>query len=204
MIEAHHGKAHGRGLPGLLLELVMIGVGVFLGLMAEQWRESRQHHELAMEAIRNFRTELASNAAHVKAFVPYHDSLRVAVDRFVAEPGPHTFTRFQREASFHGIAPVTFEHTAWDLALATQSLAYLDPKLAYRVSVVYTTQAAFQTYENAFIQTAFAPSTFAHGDDATGLTQSLASYMGDVALNEPMLLKQYDALIPALDSALGR
>ena len=44
-----------------------------------------------------------------------------------------------------GVRPVIYEHTAWDLALATQALSYLKPDLAFDISKVYTQQNAFQT-----------------------------------------------------------
>jgi hypothetical protein len=46
---------------------------------------------------------------------------------------------------------VIFEHTAWDLALATQALSYLDPNLAFDISKVYTKQNAFEKLEESFL-----------------------------------------------------
>jgi hypothetical protein len=42
-----------------------------------------------------------------------------------------------------GLRWVTFEHTAWDLALATQSLAHLDGVVAYALSRVYSQQQSY-------------------------------------------------------------
>jgi len=56
--------------------------------------------------------------------------------------------------------PVIFEHTAWDLALATQALSYLDPDLAFDISKVYTQQNAFQKLEDSFLTAAFTRPVF--------------------------------------------
>jgi hypothetical protein len=41
----------------ILLEVVLITAGVFLGLAGESWRESREHRELAEQSLRRFREE---------------------------------------------------------------------------------------------------------------------------------------------------
>jgi hypothetical protein len=101
---------------------------------------------------------------------------------------------------FTGVHPVIFERTAWDLALANQSLSYLEPPLAYAISRVYTRQQAFQTMENTFLQSALAPSTFGT-QDATNLAAVIQTYLGDVNNQEPALLKLYDQLLHQLDTS---
>src|SRR4051812_1373355 len=56
----------------LLLEVSLISAGVFLGLMGEQWREARVHHELAEAALRNFESEMRSNRKAVVDVTDYH------------------------------------------------------------------------------------------------------------------------------------
>lgn len=92
-----------------------------------------------------------------------------------------------------------FERSAWDLALATQSLSYFDPKLAYAISRVYTRQQALQTLENSFLQSVLGPSTFA-SEDAAGLARSMEAYLIDVNIQEPDLLKLYTELLPQVDA----
>ena len=43
------------------LEVVLISVGVFLGLLGEQWRENAEHKALADDALRRFRTEFQAS-----------------------------------------------------------------------------------------------------------------------------------------------
>jgi hypothetical protein len=100
---------------------------------------------------------------------------------------------------FYGLEPVTFERSAWDLALANQSLSYLAPKLAYAISRVYTRQQALQTLENSFLQSVLGPSIFA-SQDATGLARSMEAYLIDVNIQETDLLKLYAGLLPQVDA----
>lgn len=204
MHETPHSSHHARSIPGLILELAMIVVGVFLGLMAEQWREGRHEQALAMASLENFRTELRVNQAQVRRVREYHSALAASVGKFVNFGKSHTFNDFLKQTSFRGTSAVDFEHTAWDLALSTHSLSYLKPDIAYAISHVYTRQQGFQTLENSFMESAFAPSTFADTKHASGLAISLMAYLGDVNIQEPNLLAMYDTVLPKIDSAVGR
>jgi hypothetical protein len=83
------------------------------------------------------------------------------------------------------------------LALATQALSYVEPKLAYAISRVYTQQQTFQMYENSFAQGMFSPSTFV-SDDITALARSMQLYLVDVNIHEPLLLKAYEDVLPRI------
>jgi hypothetical protein len=61
MSEVHHPLSHPKSLGGLILELFMISVAVFLGLFADQWRENRHLEESAKDALSNFRAEIVTN-----------------------------------------------------------------------------------------------------------------------------------------------
>jgi len=82
---------------------------------------------------------------------------------------------------------VIFEHTAWDLALATQALSWLKPDLAFDISKVYTQQNAFQRFEESFLAGAFTPATLS-SDDMKGLATAMEFYLNDVNQLEPGML----------------
>jgi hypothetical protein len=190
---------HPKSLVGLLIEVVLIGVSVFLALVANQWSDARQHRERANETLRYFREEIVTNQKAIQTRRRYHEALSRDIESFLQSDAPKTIQSFFTAVHFHGLEPVTLERTAWDLALANQSLSYLAPKLAYAISRVYTRQQAFQTLENSFLQSVLAPSTFA-GQDATGLARSMDAYLIDVNIQELDLLKLYAQLLPQIDA----
>jgi hypothetical protein len=190
---------HPKSLLGLLTEVVLIGVSVFLALLANQWGDARQHRERANATLRYFREEIVTNQKAIETRRQYHEALSRDIESFLQSNAPKTLQSFFPTVHFHGLEPVTFERSAWDLALANQSLSYLAPKLAYAISRVYTRQQALQSLENSFLQSVLAPSTFA-GQDATGLARSMDTYLIDVNIQEPDLLKLYAELLPQLDA----
>ena len=190
---------HPKSLAGLLTEVVLIGVSVFLALLANQWSDARQHRERANATLRYFREEIVTNQKAIESRRAYHQALSREIESFGQSAAPKPIQGFFTAIHFRGLQPVQFERTAWDLAVADQSLSYLAPKLAYAISRVYTRQRAFQTLENSFLQSVVAPNTFA-SQDATGLAMSMHFYLADVNIQEADLLKLYAQLLPQIDA----
>lgn len=184
----------------------MIGVGVFMGLQVDQWRETRAHREAARATLENFHTEIVKNRDGVSRVVGYHVALRDTVRGVLltspARPMDEVAHRFRYGGNgFSGINGVSFSHTAWDLALATQALAYIDPKLAFVIADVYNQQREFSTLQTAFEQNVFAPSSFAQQNEVA-VTNALGAYLGDATWQEQALVKAYGRVLPKLDSAI--
>ena len=190
---------HPKSLLGLLTEFVLIGVSVFLALLANQWNDSREHRVRANATLRYFCEEIVTNQKAIETRRQYHEALRGDIESFLRSNAPKTLQNFYATVHFHGLEPVTFERSAWDLALANQSLSYFAPQLAYAISRVYTRQQALQTLENSFLQSVVGPSTFA-SQDATGLAGSMEAYLVDVNIQEPALRKLYAELLPQIDA----
>jgi hypothetical protein len=195
------GGEHRRKFGDLLIEVLLISIGVFLALWASNWHENREHKTQARAALQNFLGEMEANRAAVQKYRQYHETLAQELGRFLESPEAPTMARFKKEVDFRGLQPVIFEHTAWDLALATQALSYLKSDLAFDISKIYTQQNAFQTLENSFLASAFTPASLS-SDNREGLAIAMQTYLNDVNTKEPQMLSLYDKVIPELKSAL--
>ncbi len=185
----------GKTALRLALEVLLIGIGVFLGLAGEQWRESREHSERAQASLRRFHTELRDNKKAVAAVRDYHVTLRTSLRQYL------NATPEQRKSislKMNGVRPVFFETTAWDLALATQALADIPQEVAFDLSRVYRIQQAYVQLSQGMLNAMFINSPYSGGDAFLG---SVAVYLDDVAALEPQLLKMYDEVLPKIQSA---
>jgi hypothetical protein len=196
------GGEHKRRFVELLIEVLLVTVGVFLALWANNWHENREHRAQARAALRNFLGEMDANRQATQRNRQYHETLERELDQFLSSSEAATEDRFKKEVHFEGVRPVIFEHTAWDLALATQALSYLKPELAFDISKVYTQQNAFQTLENTFLASAFTPASMST-DNQKGLATLMRFYLIDVNQLEPAILSRYDKVIPEIKRALG-
>lgn len=180
----------------VVLEVALIGVGVFLALMGEQWREREEHRDLANATLQRFRSEFQENRKAVVAVKDRHAIDLEAIRAYLrADPRARTNQPFP----FKGTHPAFLEYSAWDLALATQALSYVDPHLATAIAHVYAIQRQLDASTRDITQVMYAK---AGGQDVTGLLSSMAVYFGDCTLIEPRLLAEYDKVLPRLDRAI--
>ncbi len=191
-----------RSFFNLLFEVVLIAVGVFLALWANNWHEDREHRAQAKAALRNFVGEMEANRQATQRNRTYHETFARELREFLASKEPANEDRLNKSVHFEGMRPVIFEHTAWDLALATQALSYLDPDLAFDISKVYTQQNAFQKLEDSFLAAAFTPASLS-SDNVKGMATAMELYLIDVNQQEPAILQLYDKVIPEINSALS-
>jgi hypothetical protein len=191
-----------RSFVKIGLEVVLISAGVFLGLMGEQWRERSEHRELAEESLRRFRTEITTNRAALMSQKDYHATLKQELATLFASDAPMTQARMSETVNMTmGVGPIFFEQAAWDVALATQALAYIDADLAFRLSRVYTVQQEYAGLQRAIVQSTIYGRSWTQ--DFEGVFRSILNYMGDVSYFDPTLLKAYDEVLPQIDRALG-
>lgn len=187
------GEPRRAWLLKIILEVVLISIGVFLALMAEQWRERARDRDLAEASLRGFRSEILRNRRAVEGVKEYHAGvLKQLRDYFAADPKKRTTENIQ----ISGLQPVFFEQTAWDLALATQALAHIEPELALGLSRAYGLQRTYLEMTGGIMQAIYLRPLQEN-------FEGLLSYYGDIVLWEPQLLQMYEALVPQIDRALG-
>lgn len=177
--------------------MALIGTGVFLGLLGQQWLENAQHREVAEESLRRFRSEIATNREAVAGVRDYHVTTKRSIDAyFAADPN----TRRAADVPMKGLQPIFFEQTAWDLALATQSLSYIDPELAAALSRIYNWQQAYADLTRSITQSMYLRPP---NENLEAFLRAVTIYYGDLVVLEPALLGMYDDLLPRIDRALG-
>lgn len=189
--------ARGKSLVTIGLEVLLISVGVFLGLAGEQWREDRRHHELAKSSLRNFRSEMEENRKAVQAVKDYHATLKKDLQAYLAKDHK---TRNTADVKIQGLRFIQFEETAWDLALTTQALTYIDRDLALALSRVYNLQKTFNALTQGMTQAMY---VLPWQDNFDGFAGAAETYYGDAVFLEPKLIQQYDELTRRIDRELG-
>jgi hypothetical protein len=187
-----------RSAAGMALQVVLIALGVFLGLAGEEWREDRENRRLATDTLRRFRTEIATNRDIVLGVKDYHAERHAELNAYFAAPVEEKGNHPVRLA---GIRPPRFESTAWDLAVATGTLAYLDSELAFALSRTYGIQAMTNELGDGMIDAMYVRSPTLDGE---AFLAALKLYYDDLTEIEPGLVPAYDTLIAAIDEALAQ
>jgi hypothetical protein len=158
-----------------------------------RWREASHTRELADESLRRFRAEILTNRKAVAAVKDYHATTLKSLQSYLAaDPKMRSLETVQ----IKGVQPAFFEHTAWDLALATQSLAHIDPPVAFALSRIYGTQQTYAELTRGFVQAMYLR-------PLTESFEGLSYYYGDLVFMEPALLRLYDEALPQIDRELA-
>lgn len=188
---------HRRSLLSMLGQIALIAIGVFLGLAGDQWRERQQHREAARASLQRFRAEIVANRRAVDAVRAYHATTLASVRAYLAKD--HR-TRNVADVPIRGLQWVTFEHTAWDLALATQSLSYLDGDVAYALSRIYNAQQSYAELTRGMTQAMY---LLPRQENFDAFAEAADAFFGDLVVMEPKLVTMYDDALPRIDRALG-
>lgn len=177
-----------------LFEIVLISVGVFLAMAADQWRTDRQHRDQARAALQRLKVEIETNQVAVDKVKDYHVKMRKTIIAYL-DPKTRATTDLQME----GILPAIFEHTAWDLAITTQSLADIDPQLAYELARLYGLQQTYAGLTGGLTQSMYLrpPS-----EDLPKFLHSVRIWLDDIVIHEPALADGYKQILPLIDRAL--
>lgn len=189
----------------LVAQLFFIATGVYLGNQADDWKQAREHRQAARSALESFRAEMVTNRDRLARYAPiysgYADSMRVSEGR--GDAAPRSVREVFRRLGWKGLNPVTFDRTAWDLALATQSLNYVPRPLAFRIARVYTGQQQMHDFQRDVGSALFSPAAL---DDAHvfAFLLTFGAYVEDSMIMSRQMAAGYGRMIPAVDSALAR
>jgi hypothetical protein len=187
-----------RSAAWMILQVLLIGVGVFLGLAGEQWRQDRQNYQQAAESLNRIRAEIVANRDSVARVQDYHAAKYEELTAYFAADAE---TRSRTRVRFEGLQAPTFERTAWDLAMLTGSLAYIDPDFAFQLSRVYNYQALTTELGRGVLQAMYRnpPS-----ETDTTFLAVVHLYFGDLTRLEPGLIEAYDSLLTYIDETLSQ
>lgn len=132
-----------KGKPEWILratfESMLIIVSIVAALAVDEWRQGRQNQELATQSLAVFEREIRQNMARLDDAAPYHAGMRDVVARMAAEEAAAADLRSIME----GLEPTVLLSTAWETALATGALTYMDFEVVSALSLTYSLQRRF-------------------------------------------------------------
>lgn len=180
-----------------VFEVALIALGVFFGLLVDQWRTTADHRQLAEASLRRIRVEFARNRDAVIAVRAAHDSSFVRIRSYLQTPSPE---QARLPNPFESTSPAFLEYTAWEVAIATQALNHIPADLAQAIAHIYAVQRQLDDITRDITQVMYAR---IGEPDLRPFLGSAAVYFGDCALLEPRLIGLYDSILPQIDQAVG-
>lgn len=134
----------------VLIEMVLIVVSVLVALAVGEWNEDRANNRLATEVLERIVTELNRNAAELeevhKKHQALHDALKKELDKMEKNG------KFDKIEIALNLQLGAFQRTAWQTALVTQAVRYIDFEVVQRLSAIYDIHELYKTQLNAALE----------------------------------------------------
>lgn len=177
----------------ILLEASFVVLGVFLALVANEWRADANARARADSARATIIEEIRTNREAVQEMQRYHAHLLDTLQTFPAgrpPPSPRVFSEGFANAA-------TTLSTAWDAANATDAVSHLDYEDVLAFSELYALQQRYERTAEEVGSVIFG-AIFERGSDGVA-----ANYRNLSHINGALLYLEY-GLIAAYDSVLTR
>ncbi len=188
----------------LIAEAVLIMISVVLGLMANEWRVSRDNEKEAVNALAFIREELETNRERIEEILPYHeqitDSLSVLMNR-VFTTGAPVSTMEMFKAMPGGFSTPLVSRNSWELVNQTGAINHVDFNLAISLSRLYDLQAFYQKKIDLIGQNVYVAGNINPQDQGAAVI-AFGLLANDIAIQERRLIKQYPPMVAKLDSAM--
>jgi hypothetical protein len=196
-----------RLVPDWLREGLFIVVSIGLAFAVDEFRERRANRDLAARALGSIAAELEHNLAQIEPFVDIHRRWASALARENTSQGGQSAidiyiaVRPPLPEGARGNFPTQVRRVAWDAALSTGAVRFIEYDLVAGVSEIYAMQdyygdTAKQVGAAIYGGPAMDPATSAIG------VRQLTVAMNEVVFAEELLVDLYRRQLPAVRAAI--
>lgn len=185
-----------------LIQLILVVVGVFLGILASEWKASNNLKANQQEVLNNIKLEIQDNLEIVKRaqnnrtkFNKSLDSLYASLnDEIVKEP---LFDRNfnERFPNWKGIGVGQLSSAMFEMAKYSNLLSSMDIKIASQLSKTYAVQDGLKKTRDTFIEKFFDFNSQTTYSDALRIMSAIRQELGSF---EIVLLEEYSKTLELL------
>ena len=134
-------------LTHFLVEVFSVVFAVLLALGVNEWREADNNKDLASEAFGKVVQEIKSNKSMIDDILLNHKNIIAEIDTVIV--------KLKRKSDIVGFGDIQFEtpsRTAWDAAVLTTAVNYLDYDKVEKITSVYSTQRVYSDISDKVFQ----------------------------------------------------
>ncbi len=178
----------------LTIQILSIIFSILLALSLNEWKESRNNRHLALTTLRNFKEELTNNKSAIETALKdqqvFLESLRQA-----GKGGAGG----ENAVPLPDINMPDVLTTAWETALITKAMVYIDYDLISNLSELYLQQKWLISLEDKVFLTILAPYSY-EKKNAGNLAKSLYASLKNIMQVEGKLLFMYDTALKKIEA----
>lgn len=126
------------GWTGLLIQMIMIAFGVYLGMLTNDWSAKRKEQRAVQNGLQSIANEITFNKNFLEGRLEYYKQVVIVLDSLIEVRGASA--PIKDIPGFRGINPILLRNSAFELAQSTQVLANMDYQRAESLSLLYAVQ----------------------------------------------------------------
>ncbi len=127
----------------VLVESALVVGSILLALGLDEWSEGQDFQDLATLSLVNFEREIQQNRLRLEDVTPFHVGLRDVLANM--DMGGAAVPATTIRNILEGIQPALLVSTAWETAVATGALGYMDYDVVAGLSRTYNLQEQLTT-----------------------------------------------------------
>lgn len=186
------------------VQILPIMIGVYLGLVANNWNENQKAEELQNRLLESMKKELKANQKNIEHLLEYHqsllDSTNAYSERYTIEELNELSAENFMTSVWRGTKVGTLKNATYQTAMVTGALADMDIDLAIQLSEIDLIQKDYSAtgdkYLNSLIQ-------MDSGESLQSTLIFIFSFTMDITSFEKALLKLYEQTLISIDEELN-
>jgi len=127
----------------VLVESGLVVGSILLALALDEWNEGQDYQDLATLSLVNFEREIQQNRLRLEDVTPFHVGLRDVLANM--DMGGAAMPATTIRNILEGFQPALLVSTAWETAVATGALGYMDYDVVAGLSRTYNLQEQLTT-----------------------------------------------------------
>jgi hypothetical protein len=134
------------------IELFIVMIGVFLGMLASEWNTNRSQELLLQTSLSNISLELETNENYLKNSLRYHekineilDSIWKIIDKAKLYKNFMEVHGFSQIPNWKGIGMRTMQNSSYESAIIGKAFVNMNPTILEKISKIYSD---FSTYNS--------------------------------------------------------
>ena len=183
----------------MFVESLLLVGSILIALAVDEWSEDREFQDLANRSLSNFAREINQNRVRLEDVTLFHVGLRDVLANMNADSAAIPATTIRN--IMDGFQPAILVNTAWETAVATGALGYMDYDVVAGLSLTYSLQerlvAMNQSGLNDLLVAGF------RNVDTDLLVYSANRYMRELTEAEQRLEGVYDLVLGLIAETTG-
>ena len=172
----------------LVIQIISVTVGVFLGFMISNWSEGRREADKYNALIKNITAEIQDNQKKIEQVINYHRTVRDSTRFYLKQEDLKQFS----PDFFKGVRTLTLVNSAYQTGIQTGLFNNMKLEKIQSINDIYTKQRAYEDFSNLLLS-GLITMDFEESEKSTRkLFTFLSISMTDIVYKEEELLQSYD------------